>query len=148
MDCGPFLVASPGGRRTIKAHLAVRHGHPKMIELLVAKGAKLDATESMGRTPADLLQRSADLMMTPWPPSPYRGPGPGIPVVVVHRDPARAAEVTETLRKLGAVIPSTRGATFNNRSLPPGFPGQPGFPVPAPPAFRQRPSASRRLSMQ
>ncbi|MEQ2008680.1 MAG: ankyrin repeat domain-containing protein [Limisphaerales bacterium] len=113
-------------------HLAVRHGHSKMIELLVAKGAKLDATESMGRTPADLLQRSADMMMPSWPPSPYRGPSPGIPAADVHRDPARAAEVTETLRKLGAVIPSTRGAIFNNRSLPPGFPGQPGFPVPAP----------------
>lgn len=109
-------------------HMAVRHGHPKIVELLVAKGAKTEATDAHGRTPADLLQRGFGMETSPWPPSPYRGLASGMPIVDVFRDPARAGEVTETLRKLGAVIPTTRGATFINRGPSPGFPVPPNIP--------------------
>lgn len=111
-------------------HLAVRYGHPRLIELLVAKGAKLEATDAQGRTPADLLQRGFGFENSPWPPSPYRGLAPGMPTMEMLRDPTRAADVTETLRKLGAVIPSTRGASF--RGPPPGFPVPPPGFLPAP----------------
>ncbi len=116
-------------------HLAVRHGHLKMIELLVAKGAKLDATDAAGRTAADLLQ-SAGFGMPAWPPSPFATQVPTGPFSDVTRDPHLAAQVTETLRKLGAVIPSNTGPAFINRGPPIGFPPtglppRPGFP-PAP----------------
>lgn len=101
-------------------HLAVRYGHPQLIELLVAKGAKLEATDTQGRTPADQLRQGSFFGGISWPPSPYRGLAPGMPTADALRDPIRASEVTETLRKLGAVIPTTRGASF--RSPPPGLP--------------------------
>ncbi len=112
-------------------HLAVRFDHPALIELLVANGGKLTATDAQGRTPADFTLRQMEMMMSPWAPSPYSAvsspPGTG-----GSRDPARTQAVVETLKKLGAVVPTTQGATFINRGLPPGFPGQPGFPVPPP----------------
>lgn len=114
-------------------HVAVRFAQPGTIQTLVKHGAKLDSTDSQGRTPADLLGIATSLspMAQPWPPSPMFSAGMGFGDV--RPNPARAAEVTELLRKLGAVIPSSRGATFINRGPPPGFLVP---PTPIPPAAK------------
>jgi ankyrin repeat protein len=103
-------------------HLAVRHGHPALIELLVAKGAKLEVADSQGRTPADLAQNSFGVMSSPWAPTPYTGLTPSMHAVNTSRDPARTQAVVEVLKKLGAVIPTTRGASFLNSGPRPSFP--------------------------
>lgn len=113
-------------------HLAVSYGHPALIELLVAKGAKLDVTDSQGRTPADLTQRTFGMMGSQWTPSPYLGFGLGLPIVDASRDPARMQAVVEVLKKLGAVLPTTRGASFSSPVFRPGVPFPPNIPVPPP----------------
>lgn len=110
-------------------HLAVRYGHPALIELLVARGAKLEATDSLGRTPADLTQRQFEL---PWPPSPYRNLAPGTPIVDPSREPAHMQAVLDMLKKLGAVMPLTRvTASFNTNPQ-----RAPVTPVGTPPATK------------
>ena len=130
----PFNQMNPGWT---PLHLAVRYGHPALVELLVAKGAKLEATDAQGRTPADLTQRNFGMMNSPWPPAPYRGLAAGMPISDASRDPARNQAVADVLKKLGAIIPTTRGPIFINRVLPPGFPippQPPTAPLGVPPA--------------
>ncbi|PAW90284.1 MAG: hypothetical protein B9S33_02005 [Pedosphaera sp. Tous-C6FEB] len=111
-------------------HLAVRYGQPALIELLVAKGAKLEVADAQGHTPADVAQPPFGFFRPPWPASPYMSRASGIPVMDLARDSARAQAVVDMLRKLGAVIPTSRGASFYNGGLRPSLPISTNLPAP------------------
>mgnify|MGYP001565489797 CR=1 FL=1 len=129
-NSSPYLTLQ--GYRPL--HLAVHYGHAELVELLAAHGARLEATDASGRTPADLLQDRFGMFGLPYQPSPFAGFAPGPRPVIYH---AQRQAVLEALKKLGAVISTTRGATFGGPGFPPGFRGPatiPGVPPGAVPA--------------
>lgn len=100
-------------------HLAVRYAQPALIELLVAKGAKLDAKDAQGQTPADFTQEPLEMLRPALPPSPYGSHIPSMPGTDGPSIRARAQAAMDTLKKLGAAIPATRGPGGADPRFPP-----------------------------
>jgi|GEM_PF-1532745 len=112
-------------------HAAARHARPATIELLVKHGAKLEATDKQGLTPAGVLASGSSRGFGVWAPTPYRGFS-AIVGAELRPDAGRVAEALEVLRKLGAIVPTTPGAMILNRGLPPGFAPPPNLLTPPP----------------